>query len=214
MSFYLKVNGEPTFLRGSSWIPAETFQESVREDYLKWLIRSAKEANMNILKVWGGGIYEQDLFYDLADENGIMIWQDFMFATSLYPTNLEFISNVQSEVVYQINRLKSHPSIVVWTGTVENEFGLAFHDWFLNANGSVDIGTYLDDYRKLYVETIKGNLDTLDPSRPYLASTPTNGKNTESQNWIATDPNDPKYGNVNYYNYTMNTWLTSNYPIA
>ena len=71
---------------------------------------------MNILRVWGGGVYETSEFYDLADRLGIMIWQDFMFACSMYPTNTEFIENVKSEVNYQVDRLKSHPSIILWAG--------------------------------------------------------------------------------------------------
>ncbi len=121
LSFYFKINGIPIFLKGSNWIPANSFQELITDDYLNWLLESAKEANMNVLRVWGGGIYEQNKFYELADKFGILIWQDFMFACSLYPTNSDYLNNVKSEIVYQLNRLKHHPSIIIWSGNNENK---------------------------------------------------------------------------------------------
>lgn len=117
LSFYFRVNNEAIFLKGSNWIPAHVFQESITLEYLEWLIKSAKMANMNVLRVWGGGVYEREEFYQLADQYGIMIWQDFMFACSTYPTtNVDFVLNVESEVTYQVNRLRNHPSIIVWAG--------------------------------------------------------------------------------------------------
>ncbi len=101
---------------GSNWIPAHVFQESITEEYVEWLIKSAKMANMNVLRVWGGGVYESLAFYTLADQYGIMIWQDFMFACSTYPTNRDYLFNVESEVTYQVNRLRNHPSIILWAG--------------------------------------------------------------------------------------------------
>jgi beta-mannosidase len=102
LTFYFEINSVPIFLKGSNWIPADSFQELVTEDYLKWLLGSAQRANMNVLRVWGGGVYEQESFYDLADTMGILIWQDFMFACATYPTNSEFLENVKKEVEYQV----------------------------------------------------------------------------------------------------------------
>lgn len=116
LTFYFKVNGMPFYSKGSNWIPAHVFPELLTKDYIRHLLQSAKEANMNMLRVWGGGIYESDYFYAVADELGIMIWQDFMFACALYPTNNEFLDSVKIEVNQQIRRLQHHPSIAIWAG--------------------------------------------------------------------------------------------------
>ena len=173
---------------GSNWIPANVFQESIAPEYLAWLMRSARNANMNVLRVWGGGVYEKTEFYELADRLGIMIWQDFMFACSMYPTNEDFLNNVRSEVNDQVNRLKSHPSIVVWSGNNENEAALSTN-WY---NTSGDKSTYENDYRRLYLGVIKEIVEGYDPemSRPFLSSSPTNGLETIRENWIAKNPYD------------------------
>jgi beta-mannosidase len=149
---------------------------------------SARNANMNVLRVWGGGVYERTEFYELADRLGIMIWQDFMFACSMYPTNEEFLSNVRSEVEYQVNRLRAHPSIVVWSGNNENEAALSAN-WY---NTSGDKDTYEADYRRLYLDVVREIVEGLDPevSRPFLSSSPTNGLETMRENWIAKNPYD------------------------
>jgi len=116
LTFYFKVNGKKFFAKGSNWIPANVLTENVSKEYLRHLLESAKEANMNMLRVWGGGIYELDEFYELADELGIMIWQDFMFACALYPTDPNFLKSVNVEIVQQVRRLQHHPSIALWAG--------------------------------------------------------------------------------------------------
>jgi beta-mannosidase len=129
LTFYFKINKQPMFLKGSNWIPADAFQEFISEDKLLWLLRSARLANMNVLRVWGGGVYESDTFYRLADETGLMIWQDFMFACATYPTNEVFLENVRQEVTYQVNRLKHHVSIIIWAGNNENEAAVSTN-WY------------------------------------------------------------------------------------
>jgi hypothetical protein len=114
--FLFEINNKPVFLKGSNWIPADSFQENISEEYMKWLMSLAKDYNMNSLRIWGGGLYERKQFYDLADQMGILIWHDFMFACSVYPTNPDFLTNVQQEVIYQVNRLRNHPSILLWAG--------------------------------------------------------------------------------------------------
>src|SRR5262249_17370103 len=123
LSFYFKINGIPIFLKGTNWIPADAF-DRVSTDRLKFLFRSMVEANMNALRLWGGGQYESELFYQLADEYGLLIWHDFMFAVALYPGDEEYLANVREEANYQLQRLKSHPSILIWAGNNENELGL------------------------------------------------------------------------------------------
>jgi beta-mannosidase len=116
LTFYFKINNKPFYAKGSNWIPANALSEYVTKQYLRDLLESAKEANMNMLRVWGGGIYELDEFYELADELGIMIWQDFMFACALYPTHPNFLKSVDTEVVQNVRRLQHHPSIAIWAG--------------------------------------------------------------------------------------------------
>ncbi len=116
LTFYFKINNKPFYAKGSNWIPANILTESVNKEYLRHLLESAKEANMNMLRVWGGGIYELDEFYELADELGIMIWQDFMFACALYPTDPKFLKSIDTEVVQNVQRLQHHPSIAIWAG--------------------------------------------------------------------------------------------------
>jgi beta-mannosidase len=116
LTYYFKVNGKQFFAKGSNWVPPNVLTENIGKDNIKNLLESAKEANMNMLRVWGGGIYEFDYFYGLADELGIMIWQDFMFACALYPTDPKFLKSVDIEIVQQVRRLQHHPSIAVWAG--------------------------------------------------------------------------------------------------
>lgn len=116
LTFYFKVNGMQFFVKGSNWIPAHVFTEELPVDYIRKLLQASKDANMNMLRVWGGGIYESDEFYEIADELGIMIWQDFMYACALYPTDPEFLASVNIETIQQVRRLQHHPSIAIWAG--------------------------------------------------------------------------------------------------
>ena len=118
LTFYFSVNGLSFFAKGSNWIPAHVFYEQLDKKYIRSLLKSAKDANMNMLRVWGGGIYETDYFYQVADEFGIMIWQDMMFACALYPDDQNFIKSVSLEIQHNIRRLQHHPSIVLWAGKI------------------------------------------------------------------------------------------------
>ena len=95
-SFEIHINGKPIFSKGANWIPADSFTTRIQKDDYKKLIATARDANMNTLRVWGGGIYEPDIFYELCDEMGIMVWQDFMFACSMYPAHQEFLASVKA----------------------------------------------------------------------------------------------------------------------
>ncbi|XP_047466185.1 beta-mannosidase [Mugil cephalus] len=209
LSFYFRVNGKPIFLKGSNWIPAHSFQDRVTPAVLRNLLESAVDANMNALRVWGGGVYEQDSFYDLCDEMGIMVWQDFMFACALYPTDDDFLQTVREEVVQQVQRLKSHPSIIIWSGNNENEAALATN-WFNIPTSQWP--TYDDDYVTLYVDNIRKIVQEEDESRPFLVSSPTNGAESEQEGWVATNPYDPQYGDVHFYSYTHDCWDWTSFP--
>lgn len=124
-TFYFKVNGIPIFIKGSNWIPMDILPENLFDfDKMKYLMVSVREANMNTLRVWGGGVYESDEFYKLADEYGILIWQDMMFACAMYPIFTEFLESVRTEITQNIRRIQSHPSILLWAGNNENEAAL------------------------------------------------------------------------------------------
>nr|XP_020459774.1 beta-mannosidase isoform X2 [Monopterus albus] len=211
LSFYFRINGKPIFLKGSNWIPAHSFQDQVTPAVLKNLLQSAVDANMNALRVWGGGVYEQDVFYSICDELGIMVWQDFMFACAMYPTEDNFIQTVREEVIQQVWRLKSHPSIIVWSGNNENEAALAT-DWF--SIPAFQRPTYIKDYVTLYVNNIRTIVQEEDESRPFLVSSPTNGAESEQEGWVAANPYDTHYGDTHYYSYTLDCWDWRTFPRA
>ena len=210
-TFYFKVNGVATFMKGANWIPANVLPERVTDDYVRQLLTSAANANMNMLRVWGGGVYESDYFYDLADELGIFIWQDFMFAVALYPVDDAFLATVSDEIVQQVRRLQHHASIAVWAGNNENEAGIAQRWW---PEIVFKQQQYKQDYIKLYIDTIKPIVEREDPSRVYLSSSPSNGIDTVKEGWIASDPQSPLFGDVHFYDYTDNGWDWTIFPSA
>ncbi|KAM4900010.1 beta-mannosidase isoform 5-T9 [Sylvia borin] len=229
LSFYFRINGLPIFIKGSNWIPADSFQDRVTYDTLRLLLKSAADANMNALRVWGGGVYEQDEFYDICDEIGIMIWQDFMFACALYPTDQNYLESVRAEVSHQVfyprvkalfhivcfsltdcvRRLKSHPSIILWSGNNENEAAIAAN-WF--SIPYPDIGLYIKDYVTLYVKNIREIVLSEDKSRPFVASSPTNGLESVKEGWLSRDPYDTHYGDTHFYDYNSDCWNWTVYP--
>ncbi|XP_074084880.1 beta-mannosidase isoform X2 [Macrotis lagotis] len=211
LSFYFKINGVPIFIKGSNWIPADSFQDRVTPDLLRLLLQSAVDANMNTLRVWGGGVYEQDEFYEICDELGLMIWQDFMFACALYPTDQAFIDSVRGEVVHQIRRLKSHPSIIIWSGNNENEAALSAN-WFSLPPSKFQI--YFRDYVTLYVKNIREIVLAEDQTRPYVASSPTNGAESITEGWVSKRPYDTHYGDVHFYDYVSDCWNWKIFPKA
>ncbi|KAK2519920.1 Manba, partial [Columba guinea] len=209
LSFYFRINGRPIFIKGSNWIPADSFQDRVTYDTLWLLLKSAADANMNALRVWGGGVYEQDEFYDICDELGMMIWQDFMFACALYPTDQNYLESVRAEVSHQVRRLKSHPSIILWSGNNENEAAIA-SNWF--SIPYADRETYIKDYVMLYVKNIQEIVLAEDKSRPFIASSPTNGLESIKEGWISQNPYDTHYGDTHFYDYSSDCWNWTVYP--
>lgn len=120
-SFYFEVNGRPVFAKGANYIPNDIFLPRVSPEDYEHIVKSAADANMNMLRVWGGGIYESDLFYDLCDKYGIMIWQDFMFACAMYPGDSTFLDNVRHEAIDNVKRLRNHVCLALWCGNNEIE---------------------------------------------------------------------------------------------
>ncbi len=126
-SFFFKLNGVPVFAKGANYIPCDNFLSRVTKEVYDKTIQDAVDVNMNMLRVWGGGIYEDDYFYELCDKNGIMVWQDFMFACSLYPAEGDMLDNIKHEAVDNVRRLRNHPSIALWCGN--NECLDGWHGW-------------------------------------------------------------------------------------
>jgi beta-mannosidase len=172
-SFYFVLNGEPVFMKGANYIPNDNFVTRVPKEKYDHVIKSAKDANMNMLRVWGGGIYENDYFYELCDQNGILVWQDFMFACSMYPGDQEFLKNVEIEAVENIKRLRTHACIALWCGN--NEVNVAWNNWGwqkeLDIN-TADSTTIYNDYVTLFENLLPGMVELYDPQRSYIASSP------------------------------------------
>ena len=126
-TFYFELNGKPVFAKGANYIPQDNFLPRVTDDDYKRTVLDAVNANMNMLRIWGGGIYENDIFYDLCDEYGILVWQDFMFACSVYPAEGELLENIRLEAIDNVRRLRNHPSIAIWCGN--NECNDAWFNW-------------------------------------------------------------------------------------
>ncbi|XP_023337040.1 beta-mannosidase [Eurytemora carolleeae] len=201
-SFYFKINGEPVFMKVSNWIPGHVLPEKVSKEYIYDLLYSAKEANMNMLRVWGGGIYELEEFYQTADQLGILIWQDMMFACSMYPADQASLFNIRSEIKHQVRRISRHPSIALWAGNNENEAALRGNWYGTDTNFSV----YKEDYIRLYVDTVQTEILKEDRSRPFLLSSPSNGNINQQEGFISQNPYNPLYGDVHVYNYRDNNW--------
>jgi beta-mannosidase len=179
-SFYFEVNGNPIFAKGANYIPNDIFLNRVSPEKYEFIVKSAADANMNMLRVWGGGIYENDIFYDLCDKYGIMVWQDFMFACAMYPGNKEFLDNVRLEAVDNVKRLRNHPCIVLWCGNNEIEAAWGPYD---EKRGWGWKQRYTDEqkaiiwqaYDTLFHKILPGVISNDDPGRPYWHSSPSAG---------------------------------------
>ena len=178
-SFEIHVNGMPIYSKGANWIPADYFVERLTRDDYKRLLNDAIRANMNTLRIWGGGIYESDHFYELCDEMGIMVWQDFMFACSMYPANDEFLDSVEKEARYQVNRLKGHASLILWCGNNEIASGWLSWGWKEELPSSV-----WQDYKKLFHELLPKVCNELDPERFYWPSSPGHGTDQSDEDQL------------------------------
>jgi beta-mannosidase len=173
-SFCFRVNGIPVFMKGANLVPLDFFPHRTGIDQYKELIQAANAAHFNMLRVWGGGFYENDLLYDLCDEQGILVWQDFMFACSMYPAHPAFLDSVKEEVIFQIKRLRNHCCLALWCGN--NEVLEGFHLWgWKEKLGKLHAERVFEDYRKLFHELIPQLVNTLDTGRPYHPSSPSSG---------------------------------------
>jgi beta-mannosidase len=207
-SFYFKVNNISIWAKGANWIPPDAFSSRVTPTQYRRYLQSMREANMNIIRVWGGGQYGPDVFYELADEMGLLVWQETMFACATYPTYESFLASVSIEIAHQILRLQHHPSIILWSTNNENEVMLA-DNWY--DIPSEQMPYYTADYSTLYFSTVIQTINRYDTSRPILSSSPSDGNETADQP-ISDNPGSEWMGDVHYYDYTSDCWDENTFP--
>ena len=176
-SFYFELNGVAVFAKGANHIPNDSFVTEITAERYRHEIVSAAESNMNMLRVWGGGIYEEDVFYDLCDEYGLLVWQDFMFACSMYPGDEAFLNSVRHEAIDNVKRLRNHPSIALWCGN--NEIDSAWAHF--NENGGwgwkKDFNTeqresIWADYKAIFHDLLPEVVEAYAPGIDYWPSSP------------------------------------------
>jgi beta-mannosidase len=171
-SFTFVVNGVPIFAKGSNWIPADSFPSRVTDTELERLLGAAAAANHNMIRVWGGGYYENETFYDLCDRYGILVWQDFMFACSVYPlTDPAFLANLRAEIAEQVGRLRHRACLALWCGNNEMERGWANWGWT-----RPDTKDLREAYLRFFGKTLPGWVAELDGGTRYWPSSPSSGK--------------------------------------
>lgn len=167
-SFTFVVNGVPIFAKGSNWIPADSFPTRITPEHLELLLGAAAAANHNMLRVWGGGCYESEAFFDLCDRYGLLVWHDFMFSCSGYPLyEADFLENVRAEVVENVRRLRHRASLALWCGNNEMETGWVNWGWDTPANADLKAAD-----RDFFYATLPAWIAAEDPDRPYWPSSP------------------------------------------
>jgi len=187
-SFTFVVNDLPIFAKGSDWIPADSFPTRITDAYMEALIRAAADTHQNMLRVWGGGFYEEERFYDLCDRYGILIWQDFIFSCSVYPLNdPEFLENVHVEVVENVRRLRHRACLALWCGNNEMEQGWV--EWGWKAPELLDMKAAYDQF---FHHTLPAWCAAEDPDHAYWPSSPSS--NTPFEN-----PNGQQVGDAHYW---------------
>jgi beta-mannosidase len=187
-SFTFVVNGEPIFVKGSNWIPADSFPTRITDEHLDWLIQSAAETHQNMLRVWGGGFYEDERFYDLCDCYGILIWQEFIFSCSIYPLNdVAFLENVHAEVVQNIRRLRHRACLALWCGNNEMELGWMAWGW-----DRPELQDLKQAYDQFFNHSLPAWCAAEDPDHSYWPSSPSSGIPFE-------EPNGSRQGDAHYW---------------
>ncbi|MDR0962403.1 MAG: glycoside hydrolase family 2 protein [Mediterranea sp.] len=174
-SFYFRLNGVPLFAKGANYIPQDNFLPRVTPERHRKTILDAVNANMNMLRIWGGGTYEDNVFYDLCDEYGILIWQDFMFACSTYPMTPEQLDNIRHEAIDNVVRLRNHPCIALWCGN--NEIHTAWFNWgWMQKYRQLGVLDELrNDYKEVFHRLLPAVVTEYDPVAFYWPSSPYGG---------------------------------------
>jgi beta-mannosidase len=188
-SFEFMVNGVPVFAKGSNWIPADSFPTRISAESMEGLIRSAVETHQNMLRVWGGGVYEEERFYDLCDKYGILVWQEYIFSCSIYPLDdPDFLQNVHAEVVQNVHRLRHRASLALWCGNNEMEWGwVSWGGW-----DRPELADLKEAYERFFFHTLAEWSVAEDPDHAYWPSSP-------SSNIPFDDPNGQPQGDTHYW---------------
>jgi beta-mannosidase len=184
-----RVNGVDVFCKGANWIPCDALPARQTLERYEALLESAVQANMNMLRVWGGGQYERELFYELCDRKGLLVWQDFMFSCATYPASPSFLAEVEPEIRHQVRRLQDHPCLALWCGNNEDLGALT---WFPETRAERD--RYLVDYDRLNEGLVGRLVRELDPGRTWWPSSPSAGEGDYSDNW-----HDDRKGDMHYW---------------
>ena len=170
-SFLFELNDVPVFMKGANYIPGDIFIPRVSDEKYERVIREAVKANMNMLRVWGGAIYENDIFYDLCDDNGILVWQDFMFACAMQPGDSAHLENIRKEAEYNVKRLRNHPSMALWCGNNENLH--AWHTWGWQDRYTEEQNEYhWQTYKNIFYKILPDAVKKYDPEKSYWPSSP------------------------------------------
>lgn len=189
-TFKCRINGRDITMMGANWIPADAIPSRITPAVIRDLLESAKAANMNMLRIWGGGQYEPDYFYELCDELGILLWHDFMFACMSYPSDRPFLDNVRTEITQQVRRLSHHASIALWCG--DNEVIGSLH-WYPETKAAPE--RYVANYDRL--NSMLGNIvEDEDPARRFWPSSPSMGYLDFSDGWQMDTRGDTHYWDV------------------
>jgi beta-mannosidase len=189
-SFKCRINGRDITMMGANWIPADAIPSRVNPAVIRDLLESARAANMNMLRIWGGGQYEPDWFYDLCDELGILIWHDFMFSCMSYPSDRKFLASVETEITQQVRRLSHHASIALWCG--DNEV-IGSLNWYPETKA--DMGRYIANYDRLN-SLLHRIVEDEDPVRRFWPSSPSLGYLDFSDGWHSDTRGDLHYWDV------------------
>lgn len=185
-SFYFEVNGHPMFAKGANFIPDDALLPNVTTERYKRILEDVKAANMNMLRVWGGGIYEDDKFYDEADRNGILIWQDFLFACTTYPHDPLFLKRVEAEAEYNIKRLRGHASLAMWCGNNEIYEGVRYWGW-KNKYTAEAFAEMNRGYDVLFRQLLPDMVKRFDSDRFYMHGSPYEANWGRPESWKIAD---------------------------
>ena len=185
-SFYFEVNGYPMFAKGANFIPDDALLPNVTPERYKRIFEDVKAANMNMLRVWGGGIYEDDKFYDEADRNGILIWQDFLFACTTYPHDPLFLKRVEAEAEYNIKRLRGHASLAMWCGNNEIYEGVRYWGW-KNKYTAEAFAEMNRGYDVLFRQLLPDMVKRFDSDRFYMHGSPYEANWGRPESWKIAD---------------------------
>ena len=175
-SFYFKVNGVPMYAKGANYVPEEMIETWIDPDKTLKLLKMAQDAHFNMLRVWGGGIYPSDEFFNICDALGILVWEDFMYAGSMYPYDEAFLENAKIEALEQVKRLASHPSLGLWCGG--NEISEGYYNWGWQQSlqwSEADDQAIKAGYDRLFETILPTVVELYDGTRPYWPSSPSKG---------------------------------------